>query len=117
MMAKAISQSLTTSLVRRDRYPQAGKLRSEFDLAGEARAGIVVGELHQQLALVRHRGWQLFRPFRIDIDVARGARAHSPADRGYTVLQLAQVLHHLRSEEHTSELQSRENLVCRLLLE
>src|SRR5690606_40264214 len=24
---------------------------------------------------------------------------------------------HLRSEEHTSELQSRENLVCRLLLE
>src|SRR5690606_39537255 len=24
--------------------------------------------------------------------------------------------HHLRSEEHTSELQSRENLVCRLLL-
>src|SRR5690606_41939608 len=26
-------------------------------------------------------------------------------------------LHALRSEEHTSELQSRENLVCRLLLE
>src|SRR5690606_41365158 len=26
-------------------------------------------------------------------------------------------LHWLRSEEHTSELQSRENLVCRLLLE
>src|SRR5207302_10906729 len=25
--------------------------------------------------------------------------------------------HHFRSEEHTSELQSRENLVCRLLLE
>src|SRR6266511_1417095 len=25
--------------------------------------------------------------------------------------------HHVRSEEHTSELQSRENLVCRLLLE
>src|SRR5690606_40510118 len=27
------------------------------------------------------------------------------------------VSHHARSEEHTSELQSRENLVCRLLLE
>src|SRR5690606_40756004 len=27
------------------------------------------------------------------------------------------VAHHLRSEDHTSELQSRENLVCRLLLE
>src|SRR5690606_40155999 len=30
---------------------------------------------------------------------------------------LQQVLHEGRSEEHTSELQSRENLVCRLLLE
>src|SRR5690606_41811446 len=30
---------------------------------------------------------------------------------------LEQGLHLLRSEEHTSELQSRENLVCRLLLE
>src|SRR3712207_7966242 len=27
------------------------------------------------------------------------------------------VIHHLRSEEHTSELQSRQYLVCRLLLE
>src|SRR5690606_40995011 len=31
--------------------------------------------------------------------------------KGYDVVQL------IRSEEHTSELQSRENLVCRLLLE
>src|SRR5690606_40141220 len=31
--------------------------------------------------------------------------------------QEAEKLHLLRSEEHTSELQSRENLVCRLLLE
>src|SRR5438270_10111190 len=29
----------------------------------------------------------------------------------------AQVFDHLRSEEHTSELQSQSNLVCRLLLE
>src|SRR5258707_11997364 len=27
------------------------------------------------------------------------------------------IVHHLRSEEHTSELQSRQYLVCRLLLE
>src|SRR5207302_5214305 len=36
------------------------------------------------------------------------------------VPRLAELCHlplHLRSEEHTSELQSRENLVCRLLLE
>src|SRR5207302_9981660 len=31
--------------------------------------------------------------------------------------QLCHRVGHLRSEEHTSELQSRENLVCRLLLE
>src|SRR5690606_41803336 len=30
---------------------------------------------------------------------------------------LDRLAQHLRSEEHTSELQSRENLVCRLLLE
>src|SRR5690606_41061519 len=36
-----------------------------------------------------------------------------------TLEQEAQTIHQegLRSEEHTSELQSRENLVCRLLLE
>src|SRR5690606_338344 len=32
-------------------------------------------------------------------------------------VNLAKSLIHIRSEEHTSELQSRENLVCRLLLE
>src|SRR5690606_39581069 len=32
-------------------------------------------------------------------------------------LPLFRLLYSLRSEEHTSELQSRENLVCRLLLE
>src|SRR5690606_41082065 len=30
-------------------------------------------------------------------------------------IDLGSLLHQLRSEEHTSELQSRENLVCRLL--
>src|SRR5690606_41745790 len=35
-----------------------------------------------------------------------------------TILSSGRVFEHLdRSEEHTSELQSRENLVCRLLLE
>src|SRR3712207_8569943 len=32
-------------------------------------------------------------------------------------LDISQVLAHFRSEEHTSELQSRQYLVCRLLLE
>src|SRR3712207_8229438 len=50
--------------------------------------------------------------FRIDIARARdalvGDEAEGPA---------AHHLRHLRSEEHTSELQSRQYLVCRLLLE
>src|SRR5690606_39847595 len=39
------------------------------------------------------------------------------ADRWIPVQRLLGISHALRSEEHTSELQSRENLVCRLLLE
>src|SRR2546427_3602301 len=38
-----------------------------------------------------------------------------PAGRGAPLQPMA--LHHARSEEHTSELQSQSNLVCRLLLE
>src|SRR5690625_6261484 len=37
--------------------------------------------------------------------------------RTETRLQVSPAHHHLRSEEHTSELQSRGHLVCRLLLE
>src|SRR5690606_41410087 len=43
---------------------------------------------------------------------------HPPPPRGRpAVVQVNLVQRGLRSEEHTSELQSRENLVCRLLLE
>src|SRR3712207_8886204 len=37
--------------------------------------------------------------------------------RAWTVAAPLCALHHTRSEEHTSELQSRQYLVCRLLLE
>src|SRR5690606_41932196 len=39
---------------------------------------------------------------------------HPPLD---LVVRVPRLVHATRSEEHTSELQSRENLVCRLLLE
>src|SRR5438445_6996932 len=42
------------------------------------------------------------------LQVLEGAVAHQPVD---------ELLQRLRSEEHTSELQSRQYLVCRLLLE
>src|SRR5690606_40784347 len=43
---------------------------------------------------------------------AGGFAIHGPHRPGLPAARL-----HIRSEEHTSELQSRENLVCRLLLE
>src|SRR5690606_40464714 len=47
--------------------------------------------------------------------IRQAAREPILQQRGDQRLTLDQK--HLRSEEHTSELQSRENLVCRLLLE
>src|SRR2546430_3879878 len=70
--------------------------------------------LHDALPICLHeRRQRIERPER----AARGARAHrlppprraEPADAVLGILG--------RSEEHTSELQSQSNLVCRLLLE
>src|SRR5690606_41028858 len=48
---------------------------------------------------------------------AQAARTERPQDDDYQLSQALNLLKGLsRSEEHTSELQSRENLVCRLLL-
>src|SRR5690606_39567605 len=47
-----------------------------------------------------------------DIPVSRAAHRTPSHHRGFPAAH-----HPSRSEEHTSELQSRENLVCRLLLE
>src|SRR5690606_41161014 len=51
-------------------------------------------------------------------DPRLGPRARAAAGLGeFAVAQRRARVLHRRSEEHTSELQSRENLVCRLLLE
>src|SRR5690606_40766944 len=42
---------------------------------------------------------------------------HHIRDKRHAIFLPAMHIAYLRSEEHTSELQSRENLVCRLLLE
>src|SRR5699024_12499286 len=52
-----------------------------------------------------------------DFDAAREARGSSFATLSRLYAQLSQPPADLRSEEHTSELQSRFDLVCRLLLE
>src|SRR3712207_8097817 len=67
----------------------------------------------------------LFRSVRIrarrllDLRPARAARPAGEADRGPADRRprLLPDLGHPRSEEHTSELQSRQYLVCRLLLD
>src|SRR5207237_9760681 len=61
--------------------------------------------------------------FRSRVHRARGGRGGTAGTgrrrghRGGSGARGTQVLVHLRSEEHTSELQSHLNLVCRLLLE
>src|SRR5690606_41485771 len=60
-------------------------------------------------------------PWALDVGRRRCAGETNPADEGGSARQYRR-LHGacgraFRSEEHTSELQSRENLVCRLLLE
>src|SRR5438445_8081084 len=49
----------------------------------------------------------------VDLGDVRDRRCHDPGLRGARLEELERV----RSEEHTSELQSRQYLVCRLLLE
>src|SRR5690606_40864567 len=48
---------------------------------------------------------------------ASGASKHLRVLRGVGLVRVREGGRQRRSEEHTSELQSRENLVCRLLLE
>src|SRR5690606_39987510 len=67
------------------------------------------GVLHEQFMVMERRLWWVITTPAMYITVASAL----------TMLYLNPVLLTLgwRSEEHTSELQSRENLVCRLLLE
>src|SRR5260370_2770621 len=55
--------------------------------------------------------------FRSLVVVAHPRTQLEPGPRHHRVHAQRPAAHHLRSEEHTSELQSHLNLVCRLLLE
>src|SRR2546430_6815813 len=48
---------------------------------------------------------------------SHGEQLGRPNSRRFHILGQSSAGHHPRSEEHTSELQSQSNLVCRLLLE
>src|SRR5690606_41586191 len=71
--------------------------------------GGLVPTRQRKLGLGRQRKYQQPRGLPIWL-----LHLQNPADRRFGLCQT--LLYH-RSEEHTSELQSRENLVCRLLLE
>src|SRR5260221_7915268 len=82
-----------------------------------------------RLSFPRGHGWELVR--RIEREVSRAQeqllaghvgrvdqRIATLQDRGYSLVYTPNVTREeLRSEEHTSELQSHSDLVCRLLLE
>src|SRR5690606_40724693 len=51
------------------------------------------------------------------VDPGSGGTGGRPSERLHDLLRAFPSTPVIRSEEHTSELQSRENLVCRLLLE
>src|SRR5690606_39539207 len=75
--------------------------------------------MHGKISPIAHRGSDLFEGLPSPLDVTR---YHSLIIERDTLPPELEVLAWTdepgwRSEEHTSELQSRENLVCRLLLE
>src|SRR5256886_8880991 len=132
MAAMALAaRGVSTLLLDRKRFPRDkpcgggiryGVYRRFPELADYLRAAVDIHEIRK----VRMEGpsgasvlTESDEPFyltlrRTEVDAALLARAR---DVGARVLEAVRVTDLLRSEEHTSELQSQSNLVCRLLLE
>src|SRR2546427_6254059 len=64
-----------------------------------------------------HESSLLFCQNQVPSGSAWSKKRHSKTSEESLSDDLTQVIHRVRSEEHTSELQSQSNLVCRLLLE
>src|SRR5690606_29221968 len=95
---------------------EGGVFRRELDRLGEALFRLL--RLSSRLVEPSEQRVPL-GPLAVDLDRARevlaGRVAIAELEAGAT--EILERLSEIRSEEHTSELQSRENLVCRLLLE
>src|SRR5688572_31292549 len=90
-------------------FPYTTLFRSHHgaDRTGDENRRITLGDQHRPAQELLHHGSQdegEQQRRRLSIELAKDV-AEQPEHR------------HLRSEEHTSELQSQSNLVCRLLLE
>src|SRR5690606_39631484 len=79
----------------------------------EGKAALVYSRLAKRLRLL---GLRSFRDYCALIDGAQGVDERQAMMAALTT-NVTRFYREPRSEEHTSELQSRENLVCRLLLE
>src|SRR5690606_40673394 len=79
----------------------------------EAERQFAFAGLHQLCAPLVGGMDELPEPQRTALAVAFGQRSGAAPDRFLVGLAVLNLLAEARSEEHTSELQSRENLVCR----
>src|SRR5690606_41280944 len=105
--------AFSSSSPRCPRHPPAFPTRRSSDLA---RTGVLTGDTIASVAIGSPP-----LPKALARKAAGGGDHPAARDAQILVEQIFQIgFEHfevLRSEEHTSELQSRENLVCRLLLE
>src|SRR5690606_41285568 len=91
-----------------------------FSFSSTTSTVIYTLSLHDALPILAEKGYFVIRYDNRDVGKST---AYPPGIPPYTLEDLVhdviRVLdaYNIRSEEHTSELQSRENLVCRLLLE
>src|SRR3712207_8353078 len=83
-------------------FPYTTLFRSRDEIRADG--GTPAGPVLDDQGLAERLGQRVLHHADEDIGPARGGEGHDHADRP-------------RSEEHTSELQSRQYLVCRLLLE
>src|SRR5690348_17834083 len=85
------------------------------DTGGEGVPLVMLHGWGQTQAMFRHQVEGLGRRV-VTVD-QRGHGVSAKPHHGYRIARLARDAQELRSEEHTSELQSPVHLVCRLLLE
>src|SRR5699024_12192416 len=93
-----------------------GKLPNQLDDMFKE-TGQLIHESNQTIADVNHKLEQLSPLFYVVGDVGKVTHKFSSSLVDFTQSLQERRKRHNRSEEHTSELQSRFDLVCRLLLE
>src|SRR5688572_31772818 len=114
-----VANPVYKKIVEWDEYP--GQFRAIDSIDVRARVSGYLESIHFTDGQVVQQGDLLFtiekRPFEIALTSARAQLAEANAQLSLANRNLKRYEKMRRSEEHTSELQSQSNLVCRLLLE